>query len=92
MLAKLILRLWFAASSIFIVTLCIPSLSHAAVGRTVGVASVSPWGAATYSIPLTLPPGTNGLAPSLSLNYSHNSGDGLLGVGWSVTQQPQPGT
>ena len=31
-----------------------------------GQLSVSGTGAATYSIPLTLPPGTNGIAPNLS--------------------------
>jgi hypothetical protein len=56
----------------------------AAVGRTPGAASVSPLGEAMYSIPIVLPPGTNGMTPSLSLEYRHRTKRGLLGVGWSI--------
>ncbi|NPU14549.1 hypothetical protein HL666_27630 [Bradyrhizobium sp. 83002] len=49
-----------------------------------GGVSVSPTGAANYVIPLAIPPGTGGLAPSLSLNYSSQKGNGLLGIGWGL--------
>ncbi|HEX4860971.1 MAG TPA: FG-GAP-like repeat-containing protein, partial [Rhizomicrobium sp.] len=55
---------------------------------TPGQFSVSATGAATYSIPIIVPPGTAGLAPSLSLNYSSQSGNGILGVGWSLGGLP----
>lgn len=42
-------------------------------------------GAATLSIPIDLPPGPNGLDPALALSYSSLRGNGLLGVGWSVS-------
>lgn len=58
--------------------------SYAAVGRTRGLAAVSDTGQATYSIPLHTPPGTNGLTPSLSLNYSSSAGNGVFGNGWSL--------
>lgn len=58
--------------------------SEAAIGRTRGFAAVSDSGQATYSIPLYTPPGTNGLTPSLSLNYSSNAGNGIFGNGWSL--------
>lgn len=41
-------------------------------------------GAATYSIPIYAVPGTAGVAPKLSLNYSSQGGYGPLGKGWSI--------
>ena len=58
--------------------------AEAAVGRTPGVPSVSEDGQAHYSIPISLPPGTNGLTPTLSIDYGHRTRGGLLGVGWSI--------
>ena len=43
--------------------------AQSAVGRTEGEAGVTTTGSARYSIPLALPPGTNGLAPSLAIDY-----------------------
>lgn len=53
-------------------------------GRTQGTFSVSPSGAATYNIPIWTPPGPNGLTPSISLSYSSQGGNGLVGVGWNL--------
>ncbi|MSQ91404.1 MAG: hypothetical protein EXR87_00505 [Gammaproteobacteria bacterium] len=58
--------------------------ADAAVGRTPGTATVSPDGEAVYSIPLNLPPGTNGMTPAVSLEYRHRSIVGLLGIGWNI--------
>jgi RHS repeat-associated protein len=75
----------------------LPHLSHSSNVFTQGLAAsglsgslpgrfaVSKVGAATYEIPLAVPPGSCGLAPELSLQYSSQSGDGLLGMGWSLS-------
>ncbi len=39
-----------------------------------------------YAVPIDLPGGYGGLAPSLSLSYSGVLGNGPLGVGWTLAQ------
>ncbi len=56
-----------------------------AVGVTSGQLSVDKNGAATYSIPLWVSPGTAGMEPKLSLAYSSQGGAGIAGWGWSIT-------
>ena len=73
----------FGAEFSFVLLLASP-VAEAGVGRTPGIAFVSPDGEAQYTIPITLPPGTNGMTPALSLEYRHRTKGGLLGVGWSI--------
>ncbi|MGD9992535.1 MAG: SpvB/TcaC N-terminal domain-containing protein [Salinivirgaceae bacterium] len=54
------------------------------VGSTPGTVNVLESGAATYSIPLYVAPGTAGMQPSLAINYNSNGGQGILGKGWSL--------
>lgn len=57
----------------------------AAPGATPGDGDVTATGAATYSIPIRIPEGVNGLQPSVALAYHSRAGNGLAGVGWNVT-------
>ncbi|QSX37218.1 tandem-95 repeat protein [Shewanella sedimentimangrovi] len=42
-------------------------------------------GAASYAVPITLPPGRSGMQPAISLNYSSQAGEGIAGMGWSLS-------
>ncbi len=53
-------------------------------GYTQGQFNVTESGAAVYSIPITMSPGTAGMQPSLTLAYNSQGGNGLLGQGWSM--------
>lgn len=61
----------------------LPPSHDATVGAVAGSADVS-GGAATYTVPIALPPGRSGMQPSVSLNYSSRGGNGIAGLGWSV--------
>jgi len=45
---------------------------------------VSAGGAATYDIPIALPPAIEGMAPNLRLTYNSRDGNQIAGVGFSV--------
>jgi RHS repeat-associated protein len=61
-----------------------PNLAGSLAGSLPGAASVSPSGAASYSIPISAPPGTAGHVPALSLAYSSHGGTATSGVGWGL--------
>lgn len=55
----------------------------ATVGAVAGSADVS-GGAASYTVPIAVPPGRSGMQPSVSLSYSSRGGNGVAGLGWSL--------
>ena len=54
------------------------------VGAIPGTIDVSPMGATTYTIPIEVVPGTQGMQPNLSIVYNNLSGMGLLGMKWNL--------
>lgn len=54
------------------------------VGTLPGTAGTE-GGAATYNIPISVPPGRMGMQPNFALNYSSRGGAGIAGIGWSLS-------
>jgi hypothetical protein len=54
-------------------------------GTLNGTLSVSESGAAIYTIPLDLPPGSAGMTPGLGLVYNSQQGGNVLGKGWGLS-------
>lgn len=46
--------------------------------------AVGSFGSPSYSIPIEVPPGTNGVQPQLTLEYASVKSNGILGVGWTL--------
>ena len=68
-----------------------PQLSLAQNMSLPGSFAVGDTGAATYSVPIAVPPGTAGMSPSLTLSYSSQGANGIVGVGWSLDGLPSVG-
>lgn len=60
------------------------SVAGVVSGYTPVNCDVNESGGAVCSLPITVPAGTGGMAPQLSLNYSSQGSNGSLGVGWSL--------
>jgi len=61
-----------------------PPAHDATVGTLAGQAATD-GGASTYSAPIVVPPGRAGMQPSLALTYNSRAGDGVMGLGWSIS-------
>ena len=53
-------------------------------GTLAGNYSVGGLGNASYEIPISVPPGTNGMTPQISIVYNSLNGNGILGYGWHL--------
>ncbi len=59
--------------------------SGSGVEETPGVLSVSLTGAATYAVPIAVPPGIDGVAPQIAITYNSQGGNGIAGWGWDIS-------
>lgn len=66
------------------ISLSVQAQTTTVPGKVPGEFSVSPSGAATYRIPIQLPPGIAGMEPRLALSYNSQAGNGIMGLGWSL--------
>lgn len=76
------IRFSFLVSS-FLLMLCAAS-AETLVGELSGEFVVNNLGAAGYTVPLAISPGTAGVEPKLTVGYSSRGGNGLLGLGFSL--------
>lgn len=53
-------------------------------GRTSSLLEVSQSGGATYTVPISVPPGINNILPKVSITYNSQSGNGIAGYGWNI--------
>ncbi|WKD48752.1 FG-GAP-like repeat-containing protein [Microbulbifer spongiae] len=86
-----IYRRWYWLSFFFLFSFSAFALAFdhpihdSSVGSTGSQHEVGTDGSANYSIPIYVVPGKSGIQPDLALSYSSNAGNGLLGVGWSLS-------
>jgi RHS repeat-associated protein len=73
------------AFSLYITAQTSPTGDSKEVGITEGQLSVSLTGGATYSVPIAVPPGINGVVPQIGLVYNSQRGNGIAGYGWNIS-------
>jgi len=81
---RLRLAAWATAASLVAASVGAAAAQMAIPGKF----QVNPAGAATYTIPIAVPPGIAGMTPSLTLAYNSQAPNGILGMGWSLGGLP----
>lgn len=59
--------------------------AQGSVGTPKGAFSVSPSGAAIYSVSIDMPEPANGLKPDIAIAYNSQAGNGIVGYGCNIT-------
>jgi len=54
-------------------------------GRTASILDVSASGSATFTVPITLPPGIGKMVPQIALSYNSHADKGIAGLGWNIS-------
>lgn len=62
-----------------------PDLTSDRVGSLAGEFNVNESGNVSYRVPISIPPGTAGVQPQISLSYDSSGGNGSMGPGWSIS-------
>lgn len=66
------------------VVVSVPHSTNEIAGTLPGNLNVGNDGSASYNVEVAVPPGSAGMQPRLSLNYSSNGSNGMVGLGWSL--------
>lgn len=78
-------RIKIAVTTVLLFLCGVSAHAQYEIGDMGGVFNVSEMGAATYSLPFDLPEGINGMKPSLGLVYNSQGGNGVAGMGMSIS-------
>jgi hypothetical protein len=75
----------FSRLALACLTAVFSGLSWGSSAVTSSQFAVSESGAATLTIPIQVPRGIGGMEPQLALSYSSSAGNGLVGLGWTLS-------
>jgi hypothetical protein len=78
-------RLRRLSATLLSVLMVLPSAATHAQMASAASFRVSEAGAASYDIAIRVPPGVSGLQPKLALSYGSQSGNSIVGKGWSLS-------